>query len=271
MAKFDKKWWFIHVPATLFVGAGLILFGAFMYNRLEDAEATKDSVSNTENLTLTTDKLKQAAVKIDSLFVVDKAKSAKIDSLLSDGKAKSDTIRQLREVVEKQDDSIVGLNKSLSVTTRKLNAVKAQLEDCESNKKALQQQVQKFSKSKTKKPAVAKRPVADTVQQVVVQAVDTCSNGNATVRVSASENSGNIVVTGRNNATVILENSAVNSGNIIVGDNNVVQINGNNLVRVNDTIRAVDTVRVVDTVPAAEVREPVTCTFRVVTVYGNTR
>lgn len=248
MAKFDKKWWFVHVPATVVV-AGLIAFGVTKCNRLENLkQQTTDSVENMANAT---EKLNQAAVRIDSLFVV--------------GKAKSDTIRQLKVVVEKQHDSIVGLNKSLSTTTKKLKVVKAQLEDCENNKKVQQQQAKKSSKPKTKKPAVTKKPVAKPVHQVVVQAVDTCSNGNATVRVSASENSGNIVVTGRNNATVILENSSANSGNIIVGDNNVVQINGNNSVRVNDTVRAVDTV------PAAEVREPVTCTFRVVTVYGNTR
>ncbi|MBQ2845134.1 MAG: hypothetical protein IJE79_03910 [Alphaproteobacteria bacterium] len=253
MAKFDKKWWFVHVPATVVV-AGLIAFGVTKCNRLENLkQQTTDSVENMANAT---EKLNQAAAKIDSLFVVDKAKS--------------DTIRQLKVVVEKQHDSIVGLNKSLSATTKKLKVVKAQLEDCENNKKAQQQQAKKSSKPKAKKPAVAKKPEAKKpeakpVQQVVVQAVDTCSNGNATVRVSASENSGNIVVTGRNNATVILENSSANSGNIIVGDNNVVQINGNNSVRVNDTVRAVDTV------PAAEVREPVTCTFRIVTVYGNTR
>ncbi|MFQ6744964.1 MAG: hypothetical protein ACLRFN_03255 [Alphaproteobacteria bacterium] len=254
MAKFDKKWWFIHVPATVVV-AGLIAFGVTKCNRLENLkQQTTDSV---ENMTKAGERLDLAA--------------AKIDSLLSDGKAKSDTIRQLKVVVEKQHDSIVGLNKSLSVTTKNLKVVKAQLKDCENNMKAQQQQAKKSSKSKSARSVVAKRPVADTVRQVVVQTVDTCSNGNATVRVSGSENSGNIVVTGRNNATVILENSAVNSGNIIVGDNNVVHIIGNNSVRVNDTVRAVDTVRVVDTVPAAEVREPVTCTFRIVTVYGNTR
>lgn len=253
MAKFDKKWWFVHVPATVVV-AGLIAFGVTKCNRLENLkQQTTDSVENMANAT---EKLNQAAAKIDSLFVV--------------SNAKSDTIRQLKVVVEKQHDSIVGLNKSLSLTTKKLKVVKAQLEDCENNKKAQQQQAKKSSKPKAKKPAaakptVAKKPVAKPVHQVVVQAVDTCSNGNATVRVSASENSGNIVVTGRNNATVILENSSANSGNIIVGDNNVVQINGNNSVRVNDTIRAVDNV------PAAEVREPVSCTFRIVTVYGNTR
>ena len=202
MAKFDKKWWFIHVPATVVV-AGLIAFGVTMCNRLEDAKATKVSVSNTDNLTLTMNKSKQEAdAKIDSLIKVQ-------DSLKNVGVKKSDTIRQLKVVVEKQHDSIVGLNNSLSKATKNLKVVKAQLKDCENNMKAQQQQAKKSSKSNARS-AVARRAVTDTVRQVVVQAVDTCSNGNATVRV-------------------------------------------------------------VDTVPAAEVRVPVTCSFRIVTVYGNTR
>ena len=61
MAKFDKKWWFVHVPAT-FVVAGLIVFGVSKCNRLEDAEATRDSASNAASLA--TDKLNQAIAKM---------------------------------------------------------------------------------------------------------------------------------------------------------------------------------------------------------------
>ena len=67
------------------------------------------------------------------------------------------------------------------------------------------------------------------------------------------------------NATIDASGVARLTGVLRIGDNNVVQIYGNSSVRVNDTVRAVDTV------PAAEVREPVTCTFRIVTVYENTR
>lgn len=261
MAKFDKKWWFVHVPATVVV-AGLIMFGVSKCNRLEDAEATRDSASNAASLA--TDKLNQAITKMDSLFTVQ-------DSLRKVGVKKSDTIRQLKVVVEKQHDSIVGLNKSLSATTEKLKVVKAQLEDCENNKKAQQQQAKKSSKPKTKKPAVTKKPVAKSVQQVVVQAEDTCSNATARVRVNGSKNSGNIIVTGVNNASVVLENDAVNSGNIIVGSGNNIQIFGTSDVRgVSDSVVARVNQPVVRDSSAPQ-NDSIVCTFGWRTVVVNTR
>lgn len=245
MAKFDKRWLFIHVPATLVV-AGLIVFGVSKCNRLEDAKATRDSATNAVNLA--TDKLNQAIAKMDSLKNV--------------GVKKSDTIRQLKnDIVIYQDsivelnDSIKGLNTSLNEKNKDLKTVKAELEDCKRNKAA----ARRSNGANNRTVVRAERPV------------DTCSNTTARVQVNGSENSGNIIVTGANNAAVVLENNAVNSGNIIVGNGNNIQIFGTSDVRVvsDSVVSRVNPPVVRDSI--APQNDSIVCTFGWRTVVVNTR
>lgn len=256
MAGFDKKWLFIHVPAT-FVVAGLIMFGVSKCNRLEDAEATRDSASDAANLA--TDKLNQAIAKMDSLFVVQ-------DSLKNVGVKKSDTIRQLKkDIVIYQDsivelnDSIKGLNKSLKKKDKALKTVKAELDDCKRNQAAATNNARRSNGVNNRTVVRAERPV------------DTCSNTAARVRVNSSENSGNIIVTGVDNASVVLENNAVNSGNIIVGNGNNIQIFGTSDVRVvsDSVVARVNQPVVRDSI--APQNDSIVCTFGWRTVVVNTR
>ena len=256
MAGFDKKWWFIHVPAT-FVVAGLIVFGVSKCNRLEDAEATRDSASDAASLA--TDKLNQTIAKMDSLFKVQ-------DSLKNVGVKKSDTIRQLKnDIVIYQDsivelnDSIKGLNKSLKKKDKALKTVKAELDDCKRNQAAATNNARRSN-------ATNNRTVVRTER-----AVDTCSNATARVRVNGSENSGNIIVTGADNASVVLENNAVNSGNIIVGNGNNIQIFGTSDVRVvsDSVVARVNQPVVRDSI--ASQNDSIVCTFGWRTVVVNTR
>lgn len=256
MAGFDKKWLFIHVPAT-FVVAGLIMFGVSKCNRLEDAEATRDSASNAASLA--TDKLNQAIAKMDSLFIVQ-------DSLKNVGVKKSDTIRQLKnDIVIYQDsivelnDSIKGLNKSLKKKDKVLKTVKAELDDCKRNQAAATNNARRSNGTNNRTVVRAERPV------------DTCSNTTARVRVNGSENSGNIIVTGVDNASVVLENNAVNSGNIIVGNGNNIQIFGTSDVRVvsDSVVARVNQPVVRDSI--APQNDSIVCTFGWRTVVVNTR
>lgn len=256
MAIFDKKWLFIHVPATVVV-AGLIMFGVSKCNRLEDAEATRDSASNAASLA--TDKLNQAIAKMDSLFTVQ-------DSLKKVGVKKSDTIRQLKnDIVIYQDsivelnDSIKGLNKSLKKKDKALKTVKAELDDCKRNQAAATNNARRSNRTNNRTVVRAER------------SVDTCSNATARVQVNGSENSGNIIVTGVNNASVVLENDAVNSGNIIVGNGNNVQIFGTSDVRgVSDSVVARVNQPVVRDSSAPQ-NDSIVCTFGWRTVVVNTR
>lgn len=256
MAKFDKKWWFIHVPAT-FVVAGLIVFGVSKCNRLEDAEATRDSASDAASLA--TDKLDQAIARMDSLFAVQ-------DSLKNVGVKKSDTIRQLKkDIVIYQDsivelnDSIKGLNKSLKKKDKALKTVKAELDDCKRNQAAATNNARRSNGTNNRTVVRSER------------AVDTCSNTTARVRVNGSENSGNIIVTGVDNASVVLENNAENSGNIIVGNGNNIQIFGTGDVRVvsDSVVARVNQPVVRDSI--APQNDSIVCTFGWRTVVVNTR
>ena len=249
MAKFDKKWWFVHVPAT-FVVAGLIVFGVSKCNRLEDAEATRDSASDAANL---------AIAKMDSLFAVQ-------DSLKNVGVKKSDTIRQLKnDIVIYQDsivelnDSIKGLNKSLKKKDKTLKTVKAELEDCKRNQAAATNNARRSNGTNNRTVVRAERPV------------DTCLNTTARVRVNGSENSGNIILTGVDNASVVLENNAVNSGNVIVGNGNNIQIFGTSDVRVvsDSVVARVNQPVVRDSI--APQNDSIVCTFGWRTVVVNTR
>lgn len=256
MAKFDKKWLFIHVPATVVV-AGLIMFGVSKCNRLEDAEATRDSASNAASLA--TDKLNQAIAKMDSLFTVQ-------DSLKKVGVKKSDTIRQLKnDIVIYQDsivelnDSIKGLDKSLKKKDKALKTVKAELDDCKRNQAAATNNARRSNGTNKRTVVRGERPV------------DTCSNTTARVQVNGSKNSGNIIVTGVNNASVVLENDAVNSGNIIVGSGNNIQIFGTSDVRgVSDSVVARVNQPVVRDSSAPQ-NDSIVCTFGWRTVVVNTR
>lgn len=249
MAKFDKKWWFVHVPAT-FVVAGLIVFGVSKCNRLEDAEATRDSASDAANL---------AIAKMDSLFAVQ-------DSLKNVGVKKSDTIRQLKnDIVIYQDsivelnDSIKGLNKSLKKKDKVLKTVKAELEDCKRNQAAATNNARRSNGTNNRTVVRGERPV------------DTCLNTTARVRVNGSENSGNIILTGVDNASVVLENNAVNSGNVIVGNGNNIQIFGTGDVRVvsDSVVARVNQPVVRDSI--APQNDSIVCTFGWRTVVVNTR
>ena len=196
---------------------------------------------------------------MDSLFKVQ-------DTLKNVGVKKSDTIRQLKkDIVIYQDsivelnDSIKGLNKSLKKKDKVLKTVKAELDDCKRNQAAATNNARRSNGTNNRTVVRTER------------AVDTCSNATARVRVNGSENSGNIILTGVDNASVVLENNAVNSGNVIVGNGNNIQIFGTSDVRVvsDSVVARVNQPVVRDSI--APQNDSIVCTFGWRTVVVNTR
>jgi hypothetical protein len=87
--------------------------------------------------------------------------------------------------------------------------------------------------------------------------------GTGSVRLSKSENSGVIIVNGRD-AAVVLENESVNTGTIVVGNNNLVQVYENGAAQLNANNQVVDTV-------ANRKKPSVVCTYTCKQVLVNTR
>jgi hypothetical protein len=215
--------------------------------------------------------MNEAAAKVDSLFAVNR-------ELTVDNAAKSDTIKQQKQIISKQHDSIVGLNRTVSEKNNELKVVKAELEDCKKNNPKTVAKKPVVKKTTETKPVAKKttetKPVVQAVRttQVVVMPVsDTVASqvrndgvaGTASVRLSKSENSGVIVVNGRD-AAVVLENESVNTGTIVVGDNNLVQVYENGAAQLNANNQVVDTV-------ANRKKPSVVCTYTCKQVLVNTR
>ena len=254
--KDNKRWLFICVPAA-FVVVGLIAFGATKCNRVNEEKVQNEETVRT--IEEATKKMNEAAAKVDSLFVVNR-------ELTVDNAAKSDTIKQQKQIISKQHDSIVGLKKTVSKKNNELKAVKAELEDCKKNNSKTV--VKKPKKTTETKPVVQ---AVRTTQVVVVPVSDTVASqvrndsvaGTGSVRLSKSENSGVIIVNGRD-AAVVLENESVNTGTIVVGNNNLVQVYENGAAQLNANNQVVDTV-------ANRKKPSVVCTYTCKQVLVNTR
>lgn len=214
MARFDKKWLFIHVPAGVVV-ALLLGFGVAQCDGKSEEAAEKADVQN--QLVEAGEKMGEAANRIDSLLKVN-------SKLGADNVRKGDTIRVLK-------DSVNTLNGRVRELKADNDSLIVALDDCAKSKK---QSVAKKRKPKSKvvKKAVAtkkeskgsavvpEKPVlkntyvpAEPVASPVVEVAD--------VKPSGNQNTGVVIVEEAPRGTVItISNGSVNNGNIVVGNNN---------------------------------------------------
>ena len=224
MARFDKKWWFVHVPAGVAVVA-LIIFGVNQCDGKNDENAEK--VKAQQELVDAGRKMEIAANRMDSLLAVNR-------DLGADNVRKGDTIRVLK-------DSVNTLNGQVRELKHDNDSLVTALTDCRNSKKKSQpaKKVQPVKKKRASgaadKPAVAPKAVTPSpkprVENTWVSSKPVPSHScrkpreerTANVRMNASYNNGNIVVD--NAADVVdvkLENGSVNNGNIVVEGANTV-------------------------------------------------
>ena len=252
MARFDKKWLFVHVPAGVATVA-LIAFGLVQCsgkNEYKDGlDTAADAVKKAEET------LKRNIAQMDSLLVV----SAEI---FERNAQQADSIVVL-------NDSIDTLNGQVSELTVENDALSSALKTCKGGKKKVVQPVKKESENNSKnksvvasdavvmpkevstqvgttEPAVtatsvaampvaampvAAMPVATASENAVAPiANDTvraaCLGASANICLDAAYNNGNIVIdNGASETDIRLGNGAVNNGNVIIGNANSVTAN----------------------------------------------
>lgn len=227
MARFDKRWLFVHVPAGLVVVA-LLGFGIVQCDGKNDETAEKIKVQN--QLIDAGKKMEIAASRMDSLLNVN-------HDLGADNVRKGDTIRVLK-------DSVDTLNGQVRELKHDNDSLVVALTDCRNSKKKQQpaKKVQPVKKKSTPvaadKPVVAPSPVTPsskpTVENTWVPSKPVPSRSErvecaeqevstATVHMDASYNNGNVLVDNApTNTNIRLDNGAVNNGNIVVGGANSV-------------------------------------------------
>lgn len=226
MARFDKKWLFVHVPASVVVVA-LIIFGVNQCDGRND-EANEKAKAQ-QQLFDAGKKMEIAVGKMDSLLAVNR-------DLGADNVRKGDTIRVLKDSVNTLNDHVRVLkadNDSLTVANDSLTV---SLTNCRNSKKKQQparrprnnnsgaSQVAPDSRPATPSPKprtentyVPSRPLP--------QRSDVGACRRANINVDASYNNGNVVVdNGASETDIVLGNGAVNNGNIVVGNANSVGV-----------------------------------------------
>ncbi len=233
MARFDKKWLLVHVPAGVAVVA-LIAFGIVQCNGKDAAE--EGMVQASASVAKAEKTLETSVAKMDSL--VDASKE-----LLKVNKQQADSIVVLNDSIDTLNGRVVELkneNDSLVVANDSLVIA---LDNCAKSK-------QKPIKARQDKPTLTNKPKKAPVyspkpqkapkdeKQAVVKPVvlPTVENKADEPKIDISvnhgaKNNGNVVVqnrggcAGRANAqsvTISLDNNAENNGNIVVGSGNVV-------------------------------------------------
>ena len=218
MARFDKKWLFIHVPAGVVV-ALLLGVGVAQCDGKSEEAAEKANVQN--QLVEAGEKMDEAANRIDSLLKVNR-------KLGADNVRKGDTIRVLK-------DSVNVLNGQVRELKADNDSLVVALDDCAKSKKQSvvkkRKPKSKVAKKTVKKPVVSKKeskgaaavPEKPVVNNTYVPAEPVVSPvvEVADVKPSGNQNMGVVIVEEAPRGTVItISNGSVNNGNIVVGNNN---------------------------------------------------
>ena len=224
MARFDKKWLFVHVPASVAVVA-LLAFGVVQCDGKKEEAIEKTKAQN--QLVDASKKMEIAASRMDSLLNVNR-------DLGADNVRKGDTIRVLKDSVNVLNGKIVELrtdNDSLIIA----------LDDCANSKKSAKPAQKKKAAtrpaatrpaakpSQTPRPQKSpdwKRPVDIHVPQQPQPSGAAATEvpvRRANVTVNGSYNNGNVIVDNAPaEANIRLENGAINNGNVVVGGANTV-------------------------------------------------
>jgi len=237
MARFDKKWLFVHVPAGL-VTVALIAFGVVQCSEKKEYEeglgTAAKAVKKAENV------LKHNIAQMDSLLTVSaelverNAQQADSIVVLNDS---IDTLNgQVADLTVENDSLANALVKCKNSKKKPAVAKKTGREENSAarsekneapvqNKPVVQPRVVETTPAPvvtpetvvaTPAPAVASPAVADTVQAE-------CHSVTANVCLNAAYNNGNVVIdNGASETDIKLGNGAVNNGNIIIGNANSV-------------------------------------------------
>lgn len=235
MARFDKKWLLVHVPAGVAVVA-LMVFGIVQCNGKDAAE--EGMVQASASVAKAKKTLETSVAQMDSLVDITKG-------LMDINGQQADSIVVLNDSIDTLNGRVVDLtNKNDSLVVANDSLVIA-LDDCAKSKKQ-----KKPIEPRQDKPTLTNKPKKAPVyspkpqkapkdeKQVVVKPVvlPTVENKADEPKIDISvnhgaKNNGNVVVqnrggcAGRANAqsvTISLDNNAENNGNIVVGNGNVV-------------------------------------------------
>lgn len=219
MARFDKKWLLVHVPAGIAVVA-LMAFGVVQCNGNE--EYSEELAKASAGVKQARQALESNVATMDSLIDFNKA-------LLKINVAQADSIVVLNDSIDTLNGRVVDLtNKNDSLVNANDSLVVA-LDDCAKSKK------QKTAKSKQDKPKVAPvyspKPVKSETQEKQLSGETVVLPGDEVTIDHGAKNNGNIVVENRGgcpknsdarSVTITLDNNAENNGNIVVGNGNTV-------------------------------------------------
>lgn len=225
MARFDKKWLLVHVPAGIAVVA-LMAFGIVQCNGKDAAE--EGMVQASASVAKAKKTLETSVAKMDSLVDITKG-------LMDKNGQQADSIVVLNDSIDTLNGRVVDLtNKNDSLVNANDSLVIA-LDDCAKSKKQ-----KKPIEPRQDKPTLTNKPKKapkDEKQAVVKPVVlPTVENKADEPKIDiyvnhGAKNNGNVVVqnrggcAGRANAqsvTICLDNDAENNGNIVVGNGNVV-------------------------------------------------
>ena len=206
MARFDKKWLFIHIPAGVVV-AFLLGFGVVQCDGKNEESAEKVKAQN--QLVDASTKMDIAASRMDSLLNVN-------CDLGADNVRKSDTIRVLK-------DSVNTLNGQVRELRADNDSLIVALDDCANSKKKTQPR--RKPRNSSRRPVATKK--RDTVYVVAKPQAENRNCRAATevrtanVRLDGSYNNGNVLIDNApTNTNIRLDNGSVNNGNIVVGGAN---------------------------------------------------
>ena len=206
MARFDKKWLFIHIPAGLVV-AVLLGFGVVQCDGKNEESAEKVKAQN--QLVDASKKMDIAANRMDSLLNVN-------HNLGADNVRKSDTIRVLK-------DSVNTLNGQVRELRADNDSLIVALDDCANSKKKTQPR--RKPRNNSRRPATpVKRDTVYVVAKPQTENRNCCAGTEvrtANVRLDGSYNNGNVLVDNApTNTNIRLDNGSVNNGNVVVGGAN---------------------------------------------------
>lgn len=228
MARFDKKWLLVHVPAGIAVVA-LMAFGIVQCNGARNSE--KDVAKTVETVKKARKALETSVALVDSLVVINKA-------LLDKNVQQADSIVVLNDSIgvlngrvvdlTNKNDSLVNANDSLTVA----------LNDCAKSKqkKAKKQAPIKpiynkpvLSNKPKKAPVYSPKPVKSEPQDRQLPISGVVLPKTEIELGHGAKNNGNVVVgngcakqSAAQTVTITLDDNAENNGNIVVGNGNTV-------------------------------------------------
>lgn len=224
MARFDKKWLLVHVPAGVAVVA-LMAFGIVQCNGNE--EYSEELAKASAGVKQARQALESNVASMDSLIDFNKA-------LLKINVAQADSIVVLNDSIDTLNGRVVDLtNKNDSLVNANDSLVVA-LDDCAKSKQKKTIEPRQDKPTLTNKPKKAPKDEKQVIVKPVV--LPTVENKADEPKIDiyvnhGAKNNGNVVVqnrggcAGRANAqsvTICLDNNAENNGNIVVGNGNVV-------------------------------------------------